>query len=122
MVCINCGSPKTQVSNSRGNVQSLRTWRRRHCANCKTSFTTSERPDLESLYTVSTSQKSPVVPFSESLLAVSILEVMAYSKHTPETSFWLLKTVIDKVVQRHRPTEPLSTAAIAAIVHETLHA
>ncbi len=47
MVCVYCGD-KTRVSNSRSAKKSNRTWRRRVCTSCKSSFTTIEEVEFPS--------------------------------------------------------------------------
>ena len=116
MICINCFHAKTQVKNSRPHKKQPSTWRRRHCLNCHTTFTTYERPSLEDKSIISPSGTSS--PFNIGKLIISISQSFQHNPHSAAfDSFYLAQTVETKLLL-HKGE--LSVDDVLAITHETL--
>ena len=58
MKCPYCHSSQVYVTNSRPTKNESQVWRRKHCQNCKETFTTYERIDLSHLVIVKKSDKN----------------------------------------------------------------
>lgn len=100
MVCIYCLA-STRVVNSRLQKQNNHIWRRRKCLKCGSLFTTNERPDLGSTFTV---EKAPgrVEPFSRDKLFVSILESCRHRTRAISDATGLTQVVINQVLGQQK--------------------
>lgn len=117
MFCINCFHKNTAVTNSRPNKKQPQTWRRRHCAQCGTTFTTYERPSLaENKPIMLQSGKSDT--FNLGRLILSIAKAFT---HAPEearyNALWLAQTVEDTLSTER---EVVTLGDIEAATHSTL--
>lgn len=92
MFCIKCFSKSTSVVNSRPLKRSPSTWRRRKCATCAYTFTTSETVVLEDYLQIDNTS------FSIPRLAVSLTSVMAADESPADTAYWLARTVGEKLL------------------------
>ena len=117
MICINCFHEKTTVANSRAAQKTSEVWRRRHCPQCKASFTTYERPSLvqKSIY----HGDRETTPFSLSKLTLSIAAALAHSPKSRELHSLSLAQTVEQLLLRE-VREP-SVGDIIAITHQVLN-
>ena len=118
MICIYCSNPKTIVVNSRSQIKAPQTWRRRKCLNCNKTFTTYERiAASDTLKCIK--PKGQTVDYSFGQL---LLDIAACFDHAPEKraekSYWLAKTVEDKLLMGNKTT--INTKIIAKTVHDAM--
>lgn len=117
MFCINCFNKDTKVANSRPHKKQPSVWRRRKCPNCRTVFTTYERPSLAENKPV----HLPGGKTEEFNLGKLIISIAQAFTHTPNeaayNALWLAQTVEDTLSSQR---EVLTPEDIAAITHYTL--
>lgn len=119
MFCVNCFTPKTQVTNSRGTKKHAAVWRRRHCMHCGADFTTYEKPSIAENKSILATDGTTTV-FNLGKLIVSIAASFGHDKHKADyDALWLAQTVEDTLSTQIRS---ISAEDIAAITHQTLHA
>jgi transcriptional repressor NrdR len=117
MVCLYCKHPATDVKNSRPHKKTAHVWRRRHCTQCLQSFTTDERPRLETLLKIS--QAGTTHPFNRGILITSITDAFRHDTEKGRRIAWdLSETVIDKLTQSGSPD--IDSAAIRIICHDVI--
>lgn len=115
MICINCFHAKTQVTNSRPHKQPA-VWRRRRCSNCKTVFTTYERPSLDGQLILGGDQTPH--PFNIGKLLTSIARSFQHNKQAADyDSYFLAQTIETRLLMSKRQ---LSSDDISALTHDTL--
>jgi transcriptional regulator NrdR family protein len=95
MVCIVCGE-NTNVVNSRSQVRTNATWRRRKCSTCQAVFTTIESADLSSNWLVA-KDGGILEPFLQEKLFLSIYESCRHRPTVIEDSKYLSMNVIGKL-------------------------
>lgn len=92
MICINCSSPKTQVTNSRPSLKLPSVWRRRHCPVCQTTFTTREEIAEDDELLINAQNQTQ--PFSHPRLSVSLAAILSHrGDQAADDAFWLAKTI-----------------------------
>jgi transcriptional repressor NrdR len=96
MVCIYC-SGKTQVLNSRHQKRSNQVWRRRHCLECKSTFTTLESAEYTLAWQVR-GRNRQLEPFSRDKLFLSIWNSLQHRKTALTDASGLTDTVIKKLL------------------------
>jgi len=117
MVCIYCGSEKTEVVNSRQQKRSNAIWRRRTCAGCSAIVTTLEKIDLETAIIVT--RKSAHQPFQRDKLFISIYESCKH-RNDAQTSATMLTDTIIKQLYPLISSASVSSRQIATIAGKTL--
>lgn len=115
MVCPFCHHKKTITTNSRPRAKESSTWRRRHCSSCKTTFTTEERPALDSNTLVSSQAGS--TPFSIGRLTLSIAQSFLGANADEEAAYELARTVEQRLLS-HK--QALSSDSIKDEVYRVL--
>lgn len=116
MFCINCFHPTTKVTNSRANKKAPLVWRRRHCLNCGTTFTTRERPSLEENKKVLYPHGQEV--FNLGRLTLSIAKAFTHSEEEAKNNaLWLAQSVED-ILSSQRET--ITPEDIEATTHAVL--
>lgn len=95
MVCVYCQS-KLAVINSRPQKRTNSVWRRRACPACKSVFTTVEAVDYGFLF-IYNRPGSPIEPFSETKLLISVYEACKHRKSPEEDAKHLTDTIIHRV-------------------------
>jgi transcriptional repressor NrdR len=95
MVCVYCQS-KLAVTNSRPQKRTNSVWRRRACPACKSLFTTVETVDYGSLF-VYNRPGSPIEPFSETKLLISVYEACKHRKSPEEDAKHLTDTIMHRL-------------------------
>jgi len=118
MVCPNCHQAKTDVVNSRAKKNTSAVWRRRLCPQCGSLFTTHEKIDMASLYTVSNGKKP--VAFNPARLLLSLLDVLAYTGHAPEDAYWLSETIQEKLIAIQVNNSVILRTAVVTVARDTL--
>jgi transcriptional repressor NrdR len=117
MFCINCFYPTTSVTNSRANKKQPIVWRRRHCSQCSTTFTTKERPALSENKKVHRAGGA-TEEFNLGKLVLSIAKAFAHSPHDAEYStLWLAQTV-ENTLSTER--ENITADDLEVTVHQVL--
>lgn len=117
MFCINCFYSTTTVTNSRSKKKQPLTWRRRHCKNCGTTFTTHERPSLADNQKVH-SRNGEVIPFNLGRLILSISKAFHHSEESAKQHALALAETVE---QRLSTQSPLVThEEITAMTHAVL--
>lgn len=96
MVCIYCGS-KLQVANSRQTKRLPGTWRRRHCAECDTTFSTVETLDYPKTMVI-THSNGATEAFVRDRLFISLYECLKHRKTAQGDATALTDTVISKLL------------------------
>jgi len=119
MRCIVCNQPETHVTNSRA-AKNNAIWRRRHCQNCQTTFTTYERADLSGTLRVRTADPKVTEAFSSAALLLSILQAVTYAGGVPESAYWLAETVTERLLTQPTQDEPIDSKQIARLAQDTL--
>lgn len=115
MFCINCFHPSTNVTNSRPNKKEPLVWRRRHCANCNTTFTTRERPSLADNKKVTSKDNNK--EFNLGKLTLSIAKAFTHSsKDAQYNSLWLAQSVEDQLSTQRENITPEDISAITHMV------
>lgn len=119
MVCINCFHEKTRVTNSRRHKKYARTWRRRHCESCHLDFTTYEEPSCADMLI---DKNGNTTLFN---LGKLILSISRSFQHNPQAAQYdclpLAQTVQRQLILTHANNNPIASADIATIAHQTLH-
>lgn len=92
MICIYCGGT-TSVTNSRKQVRTNSTWRRRMCDQCNQVTTSIETTQLSSAVLVEGASKKPS-PFNRDKLMVSIYESCKHRSNPAKDAGGLADTVI----------------------------
>ena len=95
MNCIYCNK-NTKVINSRHQKRPNNVWRRRHCKNCKSTFTSVESPKLDTSLLFIKKNEAPE-PFLRDKLLVSIYKCLLHRKTAQTDATALTDTVISKV-------------------------
>jgi transcriptional repressor NrdR len=118
MICIYCSNPKTAVINSRSQIKTPQTWRRRKCLNCNKTFTTYERiAASDTLKCIK--PKGQTVDYSFGQI---LLDIAACFDHAPEKrankAYWLAQTVENKLLTRNETA--ITTQTIAKTVHDVM--
>ena len=129
MICIKCSSIRTAVTNSR-KLKQFTVWRRRHCINCDTTFTTYESPSLADILVVRSPPKIPLqqnqidrqdTTFNSGRL---LLSVAAAFTHTPETikldALHLIRTIETELLVSMKSGQLLSTDLIVNTAYGVL--
>lgn len=117
MFCINCFYSTTNVTNSRGKKKQALIWRRRHCSNCGLTFTTHEKPSLESNQKVH-SQSGEKHPFNLGRLVISISRAFTHSEEMAKNySLHLAETVEQQLSTQKQIITP---EEIATLTHAAL--
>ena len=117
MFCINCFHKNTTVANSRPNKRHPQIWRRRHCPECGTTFTTYERPSLAENKSISF-PSGGVGTFNLGKLIISIAKAFTHApKEAEYNALWLAQTVEDTLSTER---EVITLEDIQAAVHSTL--
>lgn len=117
MLCINCFSTSTRVTNSRPHKKNPSIWRRRTCPRCNTVFTTIERPSLAENRPVSLPDGSSDT-FSTGRLIISIAKAFSHAPAKAQyDSMWIAQTVEDILTTEHKVITPDD---IAAVTHQVL--
>jgi transcriptional regulator NrdR family protein len=115
MFCINCFHKNTKITNSRQNKKSARVWRRRLCSNCKSTFTTYERPSLVDSKSLENANDSH---FNLGRLTISIFKSFTHNPSDGQkNALWLAQTVEDALLI---DTSPLTIASITKTTYKTL--
>lgn len=116
MICVNCFHEKTNIVNSRPQKKSPVTWRRHHCLQCGTIFTTYERPSLEDQLVLNANGSHS--PFSIGKLTSSISRAFQHNKHAADfDSYPLALSIQDTLLINHRN---ISVDDIAAVTHHII--
>lgn len=114
MICPYCLYKKTKITNSRGSKTTATVWRRHHCPNCQTNFSTYET--VEPTVTITKNERQ--TPFSLGKLHLSIA---ACFSHNPESaggdSLELAKTIQTALLSKG---PKLSSQQLALIVQARL--
>lgn len=117
MVCIYCQS-ETQVTNSRPQKRTNSVWRRRHCLNCHTVFSTEEHVDMTKSIVV---RKAPeqLEAFQRDVLFISVYVSVRHRKSALTDATGLTDTITSKILilQRNGIVE---TADIIRCTYDTL--
>jgi transcriptional regulator NrdR family protein len=112
MFCIKCLHPSTHVSNSRASKKQPSIWRRRHCPQCDSVFTTREYPDIHTS-PARVQHREHSEPFNLSLIVISIASAFS---HAPDKgnrqALWLAQTVEARLAQEQILTPTTITMAI----------
>ena len=116
MICINCFSPKTKVTNSRTAKKTTEVWRRRQCARCNSTFTTYERPSLEQTEVYGKSRHKAL--FSLSKLTLSIAAAFPHDLDTAQRHSLSLAQTVEQLLLRD--VQQPSADDICAITHQVL--
>lgn len=99
MVCAQCGSKNIKVINSRPQVLTNRIWRRRHCQQCFTVFTTEESVDYAGIWRVKYLDDS-LEPFLRDKLLISLLRSCQHRKQPLEDAQGLTDSIIYKLLKQ----------------------
>lgn len=114
MVCPYCFHKKTSVANSRGSSKSATVWRRRHCLNCLTTFSTYETVEPDIIVTKYKSKDK----FSIGKLHLSIAACFTHDNaHIGTDSYELAKTIQTVLLSKGGT---ISSRQLALIVHARL--
>jgi transcriptional repressor NrdR len=97
MVCIYCGHPKTEVTNSRLQKQTNEIWRRRQCAACANIFTSYEYASLDKGMVVQYDTVK-MAPFSRDRLFLSIYESCKHQSGAIDNATALVQTITSRLV------------------------
>ena len=96
MVCIYCRK-NTIVANSRPQIRSYQTWRRRKCKSCGAVFTTIEKVDLTSSLVVK-NQDGTIESFNGDALFVSVLHAVGHRNNPLNDARAITDTVIGRLI------------------------
>lgn len=91
MRCIYCQS-ETSVINSRPQKRTNRTWRRRTCLACKTTFTSIEAVNLAG--SIAVTDANDLQPFSRDKLFLSVYDSLKHRKTAQKDATGLTDTII----------------------------
>lgn len=118
MLCIQCSSPSTAVTNSRPHKKQPRVWRRRHCLNCGADFTTQEKPALDAKVYVIETKTGQKQPFYQGKIIYAIIRSFAHDEQFGiNNALPLSETVITLLL----PMGPvIETSAIAETCYKVL--
>lgn len=118
MLCIQCHSNLTCVTNSRPNKKQARVWRRRHCPTCGADFTTQEKPALGATISVLSSKTGLRQPFYQGRLIYSIMRSFLHDEQFGIDSALPLS---DTVIATLLPTSSvINSTEIAAACYDIL--
>ena len=117
MDCPFCGSPDTQVKDSRPCEDGAAIRRRRLCGNCGARFTTFERVQLRELVVVKRNGKKS--PFDRDKLERSLNIALRKRDVDPEVVSRAINDMIRKLEQRGEPES--STETVGKLVMEVLY-
>ena len=95
MVCPYCHQ-ETRVNNSRPQGKGFSVWRRRHCSDCKITFTTGEHIMLESVIALKAPDGS-LSPLRRSDIYLSCHRAVKELKDASELADRLSQTIVDKL-------------------------
>ncbi len=113
MVCIYC-KHKTQVTNSRLQINSNTVWRRRFCPNCSNIMTTQESYCLSSLLLVKHQKK--IEAFNSEKIFLSIYQVLDHFKDAIDRASYLTKIVTNKILSQVSDSQIASNEIFNIIV------
>jgi len=97
MVCIQCGQ-KTQIINSRPQLRTNSTWRRRKCLHCASIFSTQESTDYGAIWAVRDTG-GHISPFSRDKLFLSLYKSCQHRSTALTDAGALTDTVIKKLLK-----------------------
>lgn len=121
MLCINCFSRRSHVTNSRPHRLRPSVWRRRKCHNCGFSYTTQERLSLEDVLLIR--GKNNDYPYSSGAIVAEIIKALTAVGAEPHKAYWLGQTVEDKLISSQRTGgtwQPITAAHLNQLIYETL--
>jgi transcriptional repressor NrdR len=95
MVCIQCGG-ETAVTNSRHQKRLNQVWRRRHCKNCGSVFTTEESASYGGSWAVQ-GRSGVLSPFSRDKLLLSLHRSLQHRESALNDASALADTIIKKL-------------------------
>lgn len=117
MICIYCQHPDTDVKNSRPHKKTVHVWRRRHCPKCLQSFTTDERPRLETILNVT--HNAVPHPFNRGVLITSITDAFRHDIEKGRMIAWdLSETVVDHLMKTG--VNEVDSTALRSICHDVI--
>jgi transcriptional repressor NrdR len=116
MVCIYCGS-ETAVSNSRHQKRLNNVWRRRTCQQCHTTFTTTERPELQQSLVVK--KEGVLRPFERDILFISVHASLGHRKGPVGDSAALTST-ITALALKTAQNAVIEASQLATITHQVI--
>ncbi|MDZ7744352.1 MAG: hypothetical protein U5K77_01160 [Candidatus Saccharibacteria bacterium] len=98
MICIYCLG-ETRVVNSRHQKRPNTVWRRRHCQQCGTVFTSIEEADLSASIVVRKpeAKTNDLEPFSRDKLMLSIYDSLKHRKTALKDAQSLTRTIINQI-------------------------
>lgn len=96
MVCISCGAT-LDVSNSRPQKRRNQVWRRRHCTQCNTTYTTTERMELGPVLSVN--KNGHLADFSADTLFISLYEACRHRPTAAADARGLADTITSQIVK-----------------------
>lgn len=117
MFCINCFHANTQIKNSRPHKKRPSVWRRRHCVNCESSFTTLEQPSLTDNTPVwrTDGTKSS---FNIGRLVISIADAFSHNPDQGKDQALRLAQTVEGLLSSDYAV--ISTDDIEAVAHQVL--
>lgn len=116
MICPNCFNTNTAVVNSRQHKKASSVWRRRRCSQCRTIFTTTETPALETLRKVHSGRDK--TDFNLGKLIISISRAFSHNPTAgKQQSLALATTISQQLVIEY---EILTPEIIGATTHQVL--
>lgn len=117
MICIVCGNPKTNVSNSRPHKKRPSVWRRRTCPVCHSTFTTMETVDITDQLSVA-SRDGRKSPFSLPRLTISLSNAMPHRENAADDAYWLAQTVAEQLYKM--ATQLVDASVVSEIAYAVL--
>jgi transcriptional repressor NrdR len=113
MFCINCFHSTTSIKNSRPHKKQPSVWRRRYCSNCKSTFTTYERPSLSENKLIHL-DNNQTEQFNLGKLIISIAEAFSHApKEARYSALWLAQTIEDILSTQYKLVTPEDITAVA---------
>lgn len=126
MFCINCYHSDTKVVNTRPHKKQPSIWRRRHCRNCGTTFTTLESPDISGILQLQSDTLKQPVAYEKGRLLLSIAQALQSAGGQPSDAYWLTETIEQQALaflRTHKGTvKLLGIRQLRDITYETLSA
>lgn len=125
MKCIHCNYKDTQVKNSRPVKGSVAIWRRRYCAVCDRTFTTTETAFADNLFVIKSSKRRQRFVYEK--LFASVFYALTTKKYPDSGDAAILsksiaRSVIDEVVVSDNFNKNISTSILIEIVYKKLKA
>jgi transcriptional regulator NrdR family protein len=123
MKYIYCSHNKTGVTNSREIKKGILTWRRRHCQNCKETFTTKETPLADNLFVIK--RNGTRQRFSYEKLFVSVFTVLNNKKGSDngddaKTSKDISENIINDIISRPKKGKNIFISELIATTYTRL--